>query len=43
MENEDLTNLFIELVRSEPCLYGLSHPDYRDTVTQKNWVDIANK
>jgi len=45
MANEDLTNLFIELVRSRPCLYDLSHPDYKDTDTTKknNWVDIASE
>ncbi|KAF6039343.1 hypothetical protein EB796_002369 [Bugula neritina] len=45
MAKEDLTNLFIGLVRSRPCLYDLSHPDYKDAATTKrnNWADIANE
>ena len=32
---QDLTVLFIEMVRSRPCLYDLANPHYKDTAVIK--------
>lgn len=39
------TTLFIDLVRSKPCLYDIKHESYKDSVTVKanNWTDIAKE
>ena len=42
---QDLTVLFIEMVRSRPCLYDLANPHYKDTavIKKNNWLDVARE